>query len=268
MPPSRDSRFLSRAGPLSGASVVVTRPPAMASSLVRSAQRQGAHVVRLPGLSLRANPDAPAIRRALQAALTADAWIFISPSAVDYTFAFLPGLMLPPALKVWTVGAGTARALRGHGIEALVPAASQDSDGLLLEPSLDDVQGQHVVIVDAPGGRAILAPSLRARGAGVERIHVYERTAPRLTRRHFAALAAAPHPCISLVSSAEALSHLLATLPTGLCQQWRMQPLVVSSPRLADLATGYGFEDIHRADSALSADLLRGAQKVLARHRL
>ncbi len=268
MPPSHDSRFLSRTGPLSGASIVVTRPPAMAGALVRSAQRQGAQVMRLPGLSLRANTDGGATRRALQAALTADAWIFISPSAVDYTFALLPDLLLPPALRVWTVGAGTARVLRRRGIQALVPATTQDSDGLLLEPSLDEMQGRRVIIVDAPGGRAILAPSLRQRGAEVERIHVYERIAPRLTRRHFAALAAAAHPCISLVSSAEVLGHLLAALPADLCALWRAQPLVVSSPRLADLAAEHDFDDIHRADSALSADLLRGAQAVLARHRL
>lgn len=268
MSSSHDSRCLSRTGPLSGASVVVTRPPTMADGLVRRAQRQGAQVVRLPGLTLRANADGGATRRALQAALTADAWIFISPTAVDCTFVLLPDLVLPPALKVWTVGAGTARVLRRHGIQALVPATTQDSDGLLLEPSLDEVQGSRVIIVDAPGGRAILAPSLRERGAEVERIHVYERLAPRLTRRHFDALAAAAHPCISLVSSAEALGHLLAALPADLCGLWRTQPLVVSSPRLADLAAEHDFEDIHRADSALSGDLLRGAQAVLARHRL
>ena len=268
MPHSRDSRLLSRSGPLSGASVVVTRPRAMADDLVRSAQRQGAQVVRLPGLSLRATADGATTRRAVQAALTADAWIFISPTAVDYTFALLPDLVLPATLKVWTVGAGTAHVLRKHGIDALVPAANQDSDGLLLEPLLDDLHGKRVVILDAPGGRAILAPSLRERGADVQRIHVYERIAPRLTRRHFAALAAAAHPCISLVSSAEALAHLLVALPAALCEQWRMQPLVVSSPRLADLAAKHGFDDIHRADSALSGDLLRGAQAVLARHRL
>ncbi len=254
--------------PLAGTTVIVTRPSAGAGGQVRAARRLGAEVVRLPGLGLRAIDDAPRARRALLAARSADAWIFTSPAAVRHAFALAPGLRPSPATQVFAVGAGTRRALARHAVAAASPAHGHDSENLLGLAGLVAPAGWSVALIDAPGGRDLIAPALRERGATVERIAVYRRTPPRLDRRHFAALAAARTPWIGLVSSGEALEHLVRLVPPASLERWRSQVLIVSSARLAELAERHGFGDVRIARSALSRDLLAAAGEAIRRHRL
>ncbi|MBL0162203.1 MAG: uroporphyrinogen-III synthase [Xanthomonadales bacterium] len=253
---------------LAGASVIVTRPAADAAALIRAANSRGAVAVRLPGTRIRIIDDTVAARRALIAAKSASFWIFTSPNAVRYCRQLLgevPAAKWPRALAV---GAGTRQALARYGIDALTPLGAQNSEGLLAEPALADLQGKFIAIVDAPGGRDLLAPALRERGARVERIAVYQRLPPRLNTRHFSNLAAAPRPWISLVSSSVILNHLCAALPTDLQARWRREALIVSSARLAAEAEALGFTDVHEARSALGADLLDAAERALSRHRI
>lgn len=258
---------MSPSPPLAGATVVVTRPSESAGASVRMARRLGAGVVRLPGLGLRPIEDAAAARAGLARAARADAWIFTSPAAVRHAFALVPALRPRRTTRVFAVGAGTARALLRHGIEAIHPPQGHDSNGLLALDALAEPRGWNIAVIDAPGGRDVIAPTLRARKATVERVHVYRRTAPRLDRRHFQALADAPLPWISLVSSGEALDRLVAALPPALAARWRGQAMVVSSRRLAARARALGFSDVHVARSALPADLFSSAERVFARQR-
>ena len=251
--------------PLAGATVIVTRPSASAPAAMRAARRLGAAAVRLPGVGVRAIADRDGALRALTTARDADAWIFTSPAAVRFAFHLLPSLRPRRGAQVFAIGSGTARALRRHALEGRHPEHRQDSTGLLDMADLQSTAGWRIVIIDAPGGRDLLAPALRRRGARVERIGVYERTAPRLDMRHLRALAAARRPWLTLLSSGEALDHLLAALPAALVQRWRAEVLIVSSARLAGLAAERGFERIHVARSATMPDLLDAAVEVHAR---
>jgi uroporphyrinogen-III synthase len=253
---------------LAGSSVIVTRPGASASALLRSARARGAEVIRLPGLRIAVTDKADAARSELVAAARADFWIFTSPNAVRFERQLRAGKPLAERVGVLAVGAGTQRALARHGIESIAPRGAQNSEGLLADPRLDDVQGKAIAIIDAPGGRDLLAPELRKRGAQVVRIAVYQRLPPRLTAHHFSALAAAPRPWISLLSSSAILENLLDALPAELRQRWQREALVVSSGRLAAQARESGFTDVHEAGSALAADLLEAAERCLSRHRL
>jgi uroporphyrinogen-III synthase len=263
--PTASARY---AHALAGASVIVTRPAMTATALVRGARARGGTPIRLPGMRLAPAEDQPALVRALAEARGADQWIFTSPAAVHFYLQAAASTQLPPALRVLAVGSGTGRALSRHGIACVTPSGQQNSEGLLGEPALADPRGQLIAILDAPGGRDLLAPALRARGARVARIGVYRRLPPRLGRRQIDALDGADRPWISLVSSAFALGELCAALPAGLLGRWRDEALVVSSPRLAGLAGQSGFTDVHESRSALGSDLLDCACAVLARHRL
>lgn len=254
--------------PLAGATIIITRPSASAGAQVRTARQLGARVLRLPGVGLRRIEDQDGAARALDAAITADAWIFTSPAAVRFAFAMNPALRPGDATRIFAVGAGSARALAARGISAQHPQLGQDSEGLLAIAGLASPQGRSIVIIDAPGGRDLIAPVLRERGAKVERIHVYRRTPPRLNRRHFEALATAAAPWLTLLSSGEALVNLVAALPAESLQRWRTQPLIVSSTRLAVLASTHGFGEVRIAHSALSRDLINAACVTLRRHRL
>ncbi|MGN6520849.1 MAG: uroporphyrinogen-III synthase [Dokdonella sp.] len=254
---ARPSRTPMSRSALAGASIVVTRPDGAA--LLRSARRLGAAALPLPGLALRALPHA---RR--HGAF--DAWIFTSPAAVRFALRHAPGVPVPRRARVFAIGAGTRAALARHGVDARAPERG-DSEGLLALPGLGAVRGWRVALVGAPGGRDLIAPALVSRGAQVEAIHVYRRVPPRLTRRHFDALAVAAEPLVTLLSSGEALANLVAALPPPLLARLRAQALVVSSHRLADAARAAGFDAITIAASAAPRDLLAAAAGVLARPR-
>lgn len=251
---------------LAGASVLITRPAGTARALAAQVRARGGVPLLLPGLSLRNEHD-PALARRLHDGRFDD-WIFSSPAAVRACFELAPNLRLSRSARAFAVGAGTGRALARHRIEALAPTAGADSEALLALPELALLRGRHVALLCAPGGRNLIAPALRARGAQLEVLHVYSRRAPRLDRRHLKALEAAAAPWITLLSSAEALDHLCALLPVALAARWRAQPLIVASERLAGLARGHGFVDVTLTRSAMGSDLLEGAARWLARHRL
>jgi uroporphyrinogen-III synthase len=253
---------------LAGATLVVTRPAGACAALVARARRLGAEALALPGLSLRMAAD-PAVARALEtAAREADLWIFTSPAAVRFAFRLAPDLRIPPHTAAFGVGAGTRRALARVGVAALAPERRRDSEGLLALPQLAAMDGRRVALIGAPGGRDLIASTLRGRGAQVEPIYVHERRAPRLTRRHFDALAAASDPLVLLLSSAAALGNLIALLPPALLARLRGQMLVASSERLAAIAREHGFAQVSVAASAMPDDLLDAARHALARHRL
>lgn len=256
------------AQPLAGCTVVVTRPVGNTRALMQRVRSLGGAAIALPGLTLRAASDAPAARAALMTGAAANACIFTSPAAVRFAFRLAPGLDLSRGPSAFGVGDGTRRALARHGVAAFAPRERSDSEGLLALPELAAVRGWRIALIGAPGGRGLIAATLRQRGAEVVPVHVYTRSPPRLDRRHFDALARARDPLVMPVSSAEALDNLVALLPPPLLARLRSQSVVASSARLAALAMQRGFSHVSEASSALPADLLLATQRVLARHRL
>jgi uroporphyrinogen-III synthase len=248
---------------LAGAAIVVTRPAGTSAALAARVRAMGGSPVLLPGLALRATDRPDAAIRALRGLRAADIVLFTSPAAVRFAFALLPALRVSRRAVAVAVGTGTAHALARRGIAAVVPRRA-DSEGVLALPALARVRGLGVALVGAPGGRDLIAPALRRRGARVERIDVYHRVPPRWTRRHLDALATAPDPLITLLSSGEAMTHLVALLPPPLLARLRRAWLVVSSERLATAARAHGSDRIAVARSAAPGDLLAAAAEVRA----
>lgn len=254
----RAQRDLAR---MAGATVVVTRPVGSAASSVRAVRAAGGEPLRLPGLRLRACADA----NVRAAGRDNDIRVFTSPAAVR--FAFAAGLRASPRVAALAVGEGTRAALLRHGQQARAPSGRADSEALLALPELAGVRGKRIALFGAPGGRDAIAPALRARGAQVEVVHVYQRERPRLTRRHLAAIEAAGSPLATLVSSGEALSNLVALLPSTALKRLQRGLLVASSPRIEALARACGFGRVVVAESALPRDLLAAAATRLGRRR-
>lgn len=228
----------------------------------------GGVALALPGLRVRGVADARPVRAALRA-LAADYVVFISPSAVRHAFALVPRLRFAAGAHICAVGAGSARALARHGVhDVLWPRAQQDSEGLLALPEFAKLRGRNVVLIDAPGGRELLPDTLQARGARVQRIHVYQRGPARLDRRHFEAIAAADAPLVVQLSSLEALANLRGQVPGPLFARLAAGDAVVSSERIATAARAAGWRRIERAASAGLVDMLAATVATLARHRL
>ncbi|MBB6248024.1 uroporphyrinogen-III synthase [Rhodanobacter sp. A1T4] len=243
---------------LGGRTVVITRPAGTAAALARKIRAHGGMPMLLPGLSLRKVADEASARLGLEKALTDDVLIFTSPAAVRFAAALST---LKTSAITLTVGQSTARALQRHGISAALVPSRQDSEGLLDHPALRDLRDRRVALIGAPGGRGLLGEQLRARGAQLREVHVYQRAAPRLDRRHVDALLQLPVSALVLLSSAEALNHLCHRLPPPALARLFAATAVVSSERLAVAARAAGFGCIAQAASALSADLLDAASR-------
>jgi uroporphyrinogen-III synthase len=241
---------------LAGVGVVITRPAATARPLARQVLALGGSPVLVPGLSLRGVADAEAARGALVQALGDELVVFTSPAAVRFAARLMP---LATRATVVAVGQGTAMALRRLGIVVEAPARRQDSEGLLELEALAAIEGRHVALIGAAGGRGLLRDELTARGAHLREVHVYRRVPPRLDRRHVEALLDLPGRAVVLLSSAEALANLHRSLPAPVWERLRRTVAVVSSERLRDIALAAGFADVAVAASAMPGDLLDAA---------
>lgn len=240
--------------PLAGTRIAITRPAGNAAALARRVRTLGGIPLLLPGSSLRAAPDDAVARRALRDALACDAVIFTSPAAVRFARRLGP---LRSRAHVLAPGAGTLRVLRRAGFAHAEAPAREDSEGLLALPVLQRVRGSRVGIVGAAGGRGLLDRELARRGAEVLHAHVYRRLPARLDRRHRDALLRDPRkPPYVLLSSADALAHILASLSADARAALLGGVAVASSARLAAGARRAGFARVLRADSPHGEDML------------
>jgi uroporphyrinogen-III synthase len=213
--------------PLAGRTVLVTRPAPQAAELAQAIQAAGGDAFVFPALAIEAVP--PDVLEAPLARLReADLLVFISPSAAQFGMAAIRARGgVPPAAKIFAVGAGTARALQALGVRDVVTPAGQDSEALLALPQLAEVAGRRVVIVRGVGGRALLADTLAARGAQVDFLECYRRLLPRADAAPLLARWQAGGIDAVTVTSAEALANLGALLgETG-------APLLVRTPLFA-----------------------------------
>lgn len=240
--------------PLQGCYVISLRPVAGHAAMRRAAARHGAHVLALSPCRIETRSDA-ATRRALRAALAADAVVFTSPNAVRAAAALQA--LRPRRGQAWiAVGAGTASALRRAGVDTVATPARMDSEGVLALAALQSVHGRRIGLVTAPGGRGEIARTLAHRGAAITRADVYARVPIPPAPRALAALRARPaRPWLAL-SSGEALQHILATLPRDARAILLRARVAAASARLADVARDAGFTAIRIAADARPRSLL------------
>ena len=242
---------------LQGCYVISLRPVGGHDAMRRAAAARGARVLALSPWRI-GQRDGADVRRALRAALAAPRVLFTSPAAVRGALALRA--LRPRRGSAWmAVGAGTAAALRRAGVAGVLAPERMDSEGLLALPPLAAVRGLDVGLVTAPGGRGVIAATLRRRGATVRRADVYERVPVRPAARALAALRALDAPAWLALSSGEALAQLVEALPADVLERLRRARVVAASERLASLARGHGFRVAAVADSARPAALLAAA---------
>jgi uroporphyrinogen-III synthase len=245
---------------LTGCTIVITRPAGTGTPLAKKVSALGGTPLLLPGLSLRGVSDTQHARAQWREAQNDDVLIFTSPAAVRYALALAP--IDKAHAEIVAVGQGTARVLQRHGIAAKIPASRQDSEGMLALPSLQPSQGRRVALITAPGGRGLMQQQLAERGAILREVHVYQRAAPRLTRRHGEAVLQLPITACVLISSAEALHNLKQQLPAEAWKHLCAATAIVSSERIEAAARTAGFRRTYRAASAVQANLLAAACEV------
>ncbi len=151
--------------PLTGLSILVTRPAMQAGSLHAQLVRLGAQVTLFPALEIQPHPfDLPTLRY--------DLLIFISSNAVQHGLTLLND---QNQARIAAVGTSTAQALidAGHAVD-ISPEAAANSEALLQHPLLRNPPNK-VLIIKGTGGRELLRETLIARGSQVDVLEVYRR---------------------------------------------------------------------------------------------
>ena len=235
--------------PLLGRRILVTRPVAQAGVLAQMIAERGGEPVLFPLIEIGPldNDDSAWLDAAIENLEDYAIAVFISPNAVEYSVPrILERRTWPAQLQATTIGPGTTAQLAIFGInEVIAPSARFDSESVLELPAFQSerVDGKRVLILRGNGGRELLADSLRQRGAEVDRVSCYRRSAPvdgsalvsRLRNNALDALT---------LSSSEGLRNLLALLDTDAIDRLRRLPLFVPHPRIAEVASESGLSNV------------------------
>lgn len=184
-----------------------------------------------------------------------DEVIFISANAIKYGVPIFQQhfLAMNPHPRAWVMGAMTQNQLEGIFPTINIPKTGNDSEALLAEPAFASAHRntRTVLIFKGEGGREILAPTLRARGAQVIEIAVYRRlSSPYLIDivRQRWAQNAAPEGLIVLSNLALSTLHsMLALIPARNDTLLRLRdcPLFVHHWKIRDQAIEWGFTQVY-----------------------
>ncbi len=246
--------------PLAGTGVLVTRPRTQATELVEAIEQHGGQAFCFPVIEIVGN-EPRVIRENAAAQATPDIVIFISRNAVEHGIRYTEGALIA------VIGPATAGAVQAAGrVVDIQPSGGSDSEHLLAEAQLQDVSGKHIRIIRGSQGRELLAEELRARGATVDYLSVYERRLPDVDLDTLAELERRWRKGainVITVMSVESLSNLIRILPEWCAAQVSSTPLVTPSGRVLKetldrypasrpaLAAGPGADDMVQAIIAL-----------------
>lgn len=236
---------------LGGLVIVVTRPRPQGEATARLLRRHGAETLQLPVLDIAALHREMAADRFDPARIAhADAFIFVSANAVQFGMPLIDVWGGPARRsRIFAIGQATAQALAARGFEiVLCPDTGNDSEALLAMPQLQNVRGQHIVLVrgrSESGGRALLANTLIARGALLWPLECYQRRPVQALPVEKIELSSrlqmrAVHGV--LVLSVETLDSLRANIES--MPHRRDVMLLASHPRIAAAAKAQGFKRV------------------------
>jgi uroporphyrinogen III methyltransferase/synthase len=185
--------------PLSGRTVAVTRARAQTSGLARRLRELGAEVVQAP--VIRIQPLAAGGTGLQPPPLDLSPYDLVcltSPNGVAQLFERLAQSGRDPAdaralagARVAAIGPGTARALAEHGITADIVPERYVAESLV--EALAELPVRHALVARAREARDVLPDALRARGAEVDVLELYETVAEPLSPPTLAAARAADY---------------------------------------------------------------------------
>lgn len=161
--------------------IVITRASAQAEHLSALLQAKGAQVLCFPVMQIELIDDLAPLRDAAARLDEFDLAFFVSANAVHFAFEVIDRAKWPTTLAVSTVGPATVRALRAQGFAKIIsPDSGFDSEAVLALPefSASAIAGRRVLILrgkSEAGSRELLADTLIARAAHVERVACYQR---------------------------------------------------------------------------------------------
>lgn len=196
--------------PLAGRRVVVTRSGSHAGRLAGMLRAEGAAVVELP--AIRPVPTGVP----LPDFAGVDLVCVTSPGAADALTGALAeagrDARVLAGARVAAIGPGTAAALRANGVVPDLTPSRAVSEGLVELIRAQAQSPRNVLVIQARGGRSVLADELRADGSEVVVAHLHESEPITLTPSQLGELQAAD---AVLFASGSAVRAVAAALGGG-----------------------------------------------------
>jgi uroporphyrinogen III methyltransferase / synthase len=162
--------------PLSGRTVLITRPAHLSYKTAEAFSAQGAQVLIYPLIGLREIPFS------IKDVSKYDLIIFTSQNAVPLFFKSLSAKGLDARAlagkEIICIGPKTREALSSFGIRADAMAEEYRAEGIMDLLKNRDLKGLKICLPRAKDARPFLADALRSCGADLEEIFVYETAMP------------------------------------------------------------------------------------------
>jgi uroporphyrinogen III methyltransferase / synthase len=250
--------------PLGGLTVAVTRARAQASELARRLQGLGARVVQAPVIRIEPLPATPLDPTPY------DLVCLTSPNGVAPLFERLAAAgrdaRALSTARVAAIGPGTARALAERGIVADVVPERFVAEALV--EALAEVPVSRALVARASAARDVLPDALRARGAEVDVLALYETVAEPLSLRTLALARSADY--ITFTSSST-VRFFLEAVEGPLSPSTR---IISIGPVTSEALREHGLEphveaerhDVEGLVAALLADASGGPSQPVADH--
>lgn len=201
--------------PLAGRTVVVTRPREQAASLSRPLEALGAEVLVVPTIHIEPRPLDERVADVLRELAAYQLVVFTSANAVRVFAGYLARGTedggMPAGPVVAAVGPATAKALERHGLACHLVPDEYVAEGLAdsLEGTQAAAPGARVLIPCAADARDVLPETLRARGAVVDVLHIYDTVAVSELSEPAERIEAADYVTFTSASTATRLAGLL-----------------------------------------------------------
>lgn len=139
------------------------------------------------------------------------------------------------------IGPATASALASEGLISETPSSGFRSEELLEYLGKELSEHKEASIVCGVGGRGYLKNSLEKRGLKVNRIEVYKRHPAKILKADFEKYRSGTLPDIISLMNGEAVTTLNDLIEDCESPEWKAVPVVVSSPRIQQIAEDSGF---------------------------
>ncbi|KZZ60073.1 hypothetical protein A3762_03620 [Oleiphilus sp. HI0125] len=243
---------------LKGRKILVCRPEPSATELCTVLNSVGASSIALPCIQIL--PIEPS-QTSKQYIFNLDQYgkvIVVSQFAAHRVLSLVDELWPQmPAEQTWYgIGRKTTSVLAES--EAQLYDAQQDlnSEGLLDIPDLQNVKGERILVVKGKDGRSKLEQGLRARGAQIDHLDLYERLKPEYSDEQLQNALNDFVPDSIITLSLETLDNLHAYSQQTNYSAYNAK-LVVPSQRVASHAQRLGFKEIAVSEQLKPINLIQ-----------
>lgn len=233
--------------PLTGTTILVTRPKKQAIAITKVLVEKGAEIVLMPMIEIVSVSDKVLDEKII---VEQDMIIFVSRNAVTH---FKAGIMfkLSSRTRLVAIGSATARCMEEKGLRVdIMGPTPAGSESLLALPEMQTVVGLKIMIIRGESGRELLADTLKMRGANIRYLELYKRCLPNYKAEEITRAQMVDTIIVTSVTGLENLCHLISN------HMIKHKLLIVVSERIKQVAIKLGFQHIAVTDDVSNNAIL------------